>query len=58
MERLTVEVVDPEEEDQLFVAALPGELVHCVNKLGHGDGAVTVAVEDSEGPFDEKRLQR
>ena len=53
----TVEIVDLEEEDELLVGALAGELVHRVDELGHGDRPVTVAVEDPEGALHEEGLE-
>ena len=55
---LTVQIVDLEEEDELLVGALAGELMHRLDELGHADGAVLVAVEDAEGALHEERLQK
>ena len=55
---LTVQIVDLEEEDELLVGALAGELVHRLDELGHADGAVLVAVEDAEGALHEEGLQK
>ena len=55
---LTVQIVDLEEEDELLVGALPGELMHRLDELGHADGAVLVAVEDAEGALHEEGLQK
>ena len=55
---LTVQIVDLEEEDELLVGALAGELMHRLDELGHADGAVLVAVEDAEGSLHKERLQK
>ena len=55
---LTVQIVDLEEEDELLVGALAGELMHRLDELGHAHGAVLVAVEDAEGSLHEERLQK
>ncbi len=54
---LTVQVVDLEQEYELLVGRLPGEVVHRVDELRHGDGAVAVAVKDAEGALDEEGLR-
>ena len=54
---LTVQIIDSEEEDEFFVAALTSKFVHCINEFGHGDGAIAIAVKNSEGPLHEKWLQ-
>jgi len=55
---LTVDVVDFEQELDLVVRALAGELVHGVDELLQADRAVVVLVEDVEHSLHEKGLQR
>ena len=57
MIRLTVQIIDPEEELELIVGRLAGELLHGTQELGQRDGATLVAVEDLEHAFGEERLQ-
>ena len=54
---LTVEVVDLEEEGDLLVLALAGELVHRLDKLGQRDRPASVFVEYSKWSFDKKFLK-
>lgn len=54
---LTIEIVHPEEELDLVVGGLSGELVHGVQELREGDGAAVVPVEDLEHPLGEERLR-
>ena len=56
--RLTVQIVDLEEEDELLVGALAGELVHRLDELGHAHRPVLVPVEDAERPLHEEGLQK
>ena len=55
---LTVYVVDLEEELDLVVRRLYGELVHGVQELLEGDGPAVVLVEDLEHSLHEERLQQ
>ena len=55
---LTVYVVDLEEELDLVVRRLSGELVHGVQELLEGDGPAVVLVEDLEHSLHEERLQQ
>ena len=32
--------------------------MHCINEFRHGHRPITIAVENSEGPFHKKRLKR
>lgn len=53
---LTVDVVNLEEEPDLVVGSLAGELVHRVQELLQRYGARVVLVEDLEDPLREERL--
>ena len=54
---LTVDVVDLEEELDLVVGALPGELVHRVDEFLQADAPVVVLVEDVKDALHEERLK-
>ena len=54
---LTVDVVDLEEELDLVVGTLPGELVHGVDEFLQADAPVVVLVEDVKDAFHEERLK-
>ena len=54
---LTVDVVDHEEELDLVVRRLSGELVHGVDELLQRDAAVVILVEDVKHPLDEEGLK-
>jgi hypothetical protein len=54
---LTIDVIDLEEELDLVVRRLSGELVHGVQELLEGDGTAVVLVEDLEYPLHEEGLQ-
>lgn len=53
---LTVNVVDLEEELDLVVGALSGELVHGVDELLQADAPVVVLVENVKDALHEERL--
>ncbi len=53
---LTIDVIDLEEELDLVVWRLSGELVHGVQELLEGDGTAVVLVEDLEHPLHEEGL--
>ena len=55
---LTVDVVDLEEELDLVVGTLAGELVHGVDELLQADAPVVVLVEDVKDALHEERLQK
>ena len=55
---LTVYVVDLEEELDLVVRRLSGELVHGVDELLQRDAAVVILVEDVEHALHEERLKK
>jgi hypothetical protein len=55
---LTIDVIDLEEELDLVVRRLSGELVHGVQELLEGDGTAVVLVEDLEHPLHEEGLQK
>jgi hypothetical protein len=57
IQALTVDVIDLEEELDLVVWRLSGELVHGVQELLEGDGTAVVLVEDLEHPLHEEGLQ-
>ncbi len=54
---LTVNVIDLEEELDLVIWTLPGELVHGVKELLERDGTVVVLVKDVEHSLNEEGLQ-
>ncbi len=57
IQALTIDVIDLEEELDLVVRRLSGELVHGVQELLEGDGAAVVLVEDLEHSLHEEGLQ-
>ena len=58
LSRLTVNVVDLEEELDLVVGTLSGELVHGVDELLQADAPVVVLVEDVKHALHEERLRQ
>ena len=56
--RLTINVVDFEEEFDFVVWRLPGKLVHGVNKLLQADASVVIFVKDVKDSFHEKGLKK
>ncbi len=58
IQSLTIDVIDLEEELDLVVRRLSGELVHGVQELLEGDGTAVVLVEDLEHPLHEEGLQK
>ena len=54
---LTVDVVDLEEELDLVVGTLAGELVHGVDELLQADAPVVVLVENVKDALHEERLE-
>lgn len=55
--KLTVKIVDSEEEFELVVGRLSCELLHGSQELGERHGAAHVPVEDLENAFGEERLK-
>ena len=56
--RLTINVVDFEEEFDFVVWRLPGKLVHGVNKLLQADASVVIFVKDVKDSFHKEGLKK
>lgn len=55
---VTIAIVDFEQEADLVVGRLAGELVHRSQELAQGDGPGVVVVEDLEHPLREEWLEQ
>ena len=56
--RLTINVVDFEEEFDFVVWRLPGKLVHGVNKLLQADASVVIFVKDVKDSLHKEGLKK